>query len=118
MKKIIVSFALVAAWFIACGGGQEIPPEKMARIMVQIIKESKIKITDSTDLGDVKDAELEPYVKPEGVTPQDFKFTSKLYDRDKEKREKFGEVFGKLMMEELIKAMNDSAMVNKMLKDE
>ncbi len=89
----------------------------MARISVDIIKEGKIVINDSTKFSEVPDEQLNSYTQKEGFTSADFKYTSTLIDADQQKREMFDEVFSKLMMEELIKAMNDTTAMNKMMRE-
>ena len=114
--KLSMVVALTAAMLFACGGGQEIPKEKMARIMVNILKDNRVPVNDSTDFSSMKDEVFDPYTTPEGFKAADFKFTSKLYDQDKKKRDEFGQVFSKLMMEELLKAMNDSTLTQQPVK--
>jgi hypothetical protein len=117
LMKMMSALAVAGVFLAACGGGaKEIPVEKMAKIFLKMMMENKIE-KDHSDPKDMKDELVEPYAKAEGFTAADFKYTASLYDKDEKKGKEFGEVFGKMMMEEMMKAMGGSEKMPDMLMD-
>ncbi len=114
LKKIVT---LLVVLNLACSPGKEIPMEQMAKISFDIWKNGEIVITDSTDFQNIPDEQLLPYTQKEGFTAMDYKFTSKLYDTDPKKRGEFRAINDKVWMDEFIKAMSDTSLMNKYLKD-
>jgi hypothetical protein len=120
MKNLLITMStiiLASIFWTACGGGaKEIPVETTARIYLKMMMENKIE-KDHADPKDMKDETVEPYAKAEGFTAADFKYTTALYEKDEKKGKEFGEVFGKMMMDEMMKAMGGSDKIPDMLMD-
>ncbi len=115
--KTLSALTIAAIMFTACGSAaKEIPVDKMAKIFLKMMMESKIE-KDHSDPKDMKDEIVEPYAKSEGFTAADFKYTASLYDKDEKKGKEFGEVFGKMMMEEMMKTMGGSDKLPDMMMD-
>jgi hypothetical protein len=102
---------------VACGGGaKEIPTEKMAKIFLKMMMEDKIE-KDHSDPKEMKDEVITPYAEAEGFTAADFKYTATLYDKDEKKGKEFGEVFGKMLMDEMMKTMGGNDKMMNLMND-
>jgi hypothetical protein len=112
MKTTLQMFAMVVSLTLiglACGSSaKEIPMEKMARITVKMAMENKIEKDQQPK--DIDDAVIEPYAKAEGFSPADFKHTAELIDKDEAKQKEIEEIMGRLMMEEMMKALGGTDM--------
>lgn len=107
MLNVIAMMFAASVIVVACGGSaKEIPMDKMAKITLKLVMEGKIEKDKSPN--DLENAVVEPYAKEEGFTAADFKHTADLIDKDEKKQKEFEEVIGKLMMEEMMKALGGS----------
>lgn len=110
MKRVLNVLAMMLAAsviVVACGGSaKEIPMDKMAKITLKLVMEGKIEKDKSPN--DLENTVVEPYAKEEGFTAADFKHTANMIDKDEKKQKEFEEVIGKLMMEEMMKALGGS----------
>ncbi len=107
MKRFAASVsALLAAILILSSCGQapkEIPMENMAKIIFKMAMDKKLDKEENP--ATLENAVIEPYAKAEGFSVADFKYTAELIDKDPDKNKKLGEMVGKLMVDEMLKAL-------------
>ncbi len=110
MKRAIafLSIAVMTAFIVnACGQtAKEIPIEKMATIVFKMAMDKKLEKDDNPSTLDA--SVVEPYAKAEGFTAADFKHTAALIEKDAEKNKQLGELVGKMMLDEMMKALGGS----------
>lgn len=110
MKRNLILFsAIVVSAFIinACGSAaKEIPMENMAKIIFKMAMDKKLDKEENP--ATLENSVIEPYVKAEGFTVADFKYTAELIDKDADKNKKLGEMVGKMMLDEMLKALGGS----------
>lgn len=109
MKTFVTILALTGLLTAGCGRSvQEIPVEKMAKILLKMMMENKIGKDQHPK--DVDDAVIEPFAKEEGFTAADFKHTVAVIDKDEKKQKEFEEAMSKMMMDEMMKALGGTDM--------
>lgn len=108
MKAVNVVSVLALVLLAACGGGKEVPMDKMARITVKMIVDNKMK--ENAEPKDIENSVIEPYAKAEGVTAVDYKYTAELLAKDEARQKEFGEAVGKLLVEEMMKSLGGAGL--------
>lgn len=109
MKTIVTVLILGGLLIAGCSpSAKEIPMEPMAKIIMKMSMENKLGKDQHPK--DMDNAVIEPFTRAEGFSAADFKYTVELIDKDEKKQKEFDEIMSKMMMDEMMKALEGTDM--------